>query len=133
MGHAGREGDAMASTRSDLHFQAAVERPLSVVFRSPVGAWEGHDYRVEVVTERSGLDAMDVVMDFRELEAALDSWLAPLNGRLLSDAGLLGPVDLAQRLLEELGAKVPAPARLMEVALTDGRGHRISVKPATRS
>ena len=117
------------TSKSDLHFQAAVERPLSVVFRTPAGAWEGHDYRVEVVTERKGLDAVDVVMDFRALEAALDRWLAPLNGRLLSEAGLSGPVELAQRILAELAPKVPAPARLVEVALIDGRGYRLSVKP----
>ena len=80
----------MTSPKSDLHFQAAVERPLSVVFRTPAGTWEGHDYRVEVVTERKGLGTFDVVMDFRDLEAALDAWLAPLNGRLLTDAGIAG-------------------------------------------
>jgi hypothetical protein len=119
----------MTSEKADLHFQAAVERPLSVVFRTPSGAWVGHDYRVEVVTERQGLDGLEVVMDFRELEAALDHWLAPLSGQLLSEAGLDGPVDLAQRLLAELSPKVPAPARLVEVALIDGRGHRIAVRP----
>jgi 6-pyruvoyl-tetrahydropterin synthase len=115
--------------RSELQFQAAVERPLSVVFRTPEGAWEGHDYKVEVVTARQGLDAVDVVMDFRDLEAALDAWLAPLHGRLLSEAGLQGPADLAQRLLEELAPKVPAPARIVEVALIDGRGYRLSIQP----
>ena len=119
----------MTPAKSDLHFQAAVERPLSVVFQNSTGAWEGHDYRVEVVTGRKGLDAVDVVMDFRVLEAALDLWLAPLNGKMLSEAGLGGPVDLAQRLLEELAPMVPVPARLVEVALIDGRGYRISVKP----
>lgn len=119
----------MSPAKSELHFQAAVERPLSVVFQNSTGAWEGHDYRVEVVTERQGLDALDVVMDFRVLEASLDQWLAPMHGRLLSEAGLGGPVELAQRLLEELAPKVPSPARLTEVALIDGRGRRISVKP----
>lgn len=117
--------------KSELQFQAAVERPLSVVFRTPDGAWEGHDYRVEVVTERQGLDALDVVMDFRELEAALDAWLAPLHGRLLSESGFQGPVELARRLLEELAPKVPPPARIAEVALIDGRGCRLSIKPGT--
>jgi hypothetical protein len=120
MRHPDGEVNAMTSTKSDLNFQAAVERPLSVVFQTPSGAWEGHDYRVEVVTERKGLDALDVVMDFR---------VAPLNGRLLSEAGFGGPVDLAQRLLAELAPKVPGPARLVEVALIDGRGYRLSVKP----
>ena len=118
----------MGSPKSELQFQAAVERPLSVVFRTPGGTWEGHDYRVEVVTERQGLDCFDVVVDFRDLEAALDARLAPLGGRLLSEAGLSGPLDLARRLLEELAPKVPPPARLAEVALTDGRGRRLSVR-----
>jgi hypothetical protein len=114
--------------QSALYFEAAVTRPLSVVFR--VGdAWEGHDYTVEVVTARKGLDGFDVVVDFRELEAALDRSLAPLQGRLLSDLGLGGPLALAQRLLAELAPLVPAPAHLKEVALTDGTGRRMAVRP----
>ena len=113
---------------SPLHFEAAVTRPLSVVFK--VGdRWEGHDYTVEVVAARQGLDGFDVVVDFRELETALDRSLAPLQGRLLSDLGLDGPLALARRLLAELTPFVPAPARLKEVALTDGRGRRIAVGP----
>jgi 6-pyruvoyl-tetrahydropterin synthase len=115
--------------RSELQFQAAVERPLSVVFQTPAGAWEGHDYRVEVITERQGLDAVDVVMDFRDLEAALDAWLAPLHGRLLTEMGFQDPVDLAWHLLDELAPKVPAPAFIVEVALIDGRGCRLSLRP----
>jgi len=111
-----------------LQFQAAVERSLSVVFRSREGAWEGHDYRVEAITERQGLDAFDVVVDFRDLEAALDARLAPLKGRLLEELGLEGPAALAQKLLRELASAVPPPARLVEVALTDGRGRRIAAR-----
>jgi 6-pyruvoyl-tetrahydropterin synthase len=110
-----------------LHFEAVVTRPLSVVFRSG-DHWEGHDYIVEVATARQGLDGFDVVVDFRDLEAALDRSLAPLQGRLLSDLGLEGPLALAQHLLAELSPFVPAPARLKEVALTDGTGRRIAVK-----
>lgn len=118
------------NTHADpLHFQAAVERPLSVVFRTSQGTWEGHDYRVEVITERSGLDRYDVVMDFRELEAAMEAMLAPLNGRLLSEMGLEGPSELACRLLADLAPRVPPPARIAEIALTDGRGRRIAVCP----
>lgn len=112
-----------------LRFEAAVERPLSVVFRTPAGAWEGHDYRVEVIAAREGLDAFDVVMDFRDLEAALDALLAPLRGRLLADVGLEGPLDLVRLLARDLAPKVPAPARLAEVALTDGQGRRLAFHP----
>jgi 6-pyruvoyl-tetrahydropterin synthase len=112
---------------SPLHFEAAVTRTLSVVFRTG-GHWEGHDYTVEVVAARQGLDGFDVVVDFRELEAALDRSLAPLQGRLLADLGLDGPLALAQRLTAELAPFVAAPARLKEVALTDGTGRRLVVR-----
>ncbi len=114
---------------SPLRFQAAVERSLSVVFRHPDGHWEGHDYRVEVLTERLGLDAFDVVMDFRDLEAALDALLAPLEGRMLSELGLTGPRDLAERLLAGLAPQVPPPAQLVSLALTDGCGRRLALRP----
>ncbi len=112
---------------SPFRFEAAVTRPLSVVFQAG-DRWEGHDYTVEVVAARQGLDGFDVVVDFRDLEAALDRSLAPLQGRLLSDLGLDGPLALAQRLLAELAPFVPAPAHLKEVALTDGTGRRLAVR-----
>ena len=105
-----------------------MQRPLSVVFRSAAGGWEGHDYAVEVVASRQGLDSYDVVVDFRDLEASLDELLLPLQGRLLSDLGFKDPLDLAQKLAVELAPRVPAPARLSEVALTDGRGRRLAIR-----
>jgi 6-pyruvoyl-tetrahydropterin synthase len=112
-----------------LHFEAAVERPLSVVYRGEDGRWEGHDYRVEVVATRQGLDPFDVVVDFRDLEAALDALLEPLRGRMLGDLGLEGPMDLARMLAAELALNVPPPARLAEIALTDGQGRRLAYRP----
>lgn len=113
----------------DLAFEAAVERPLSVVFQSPDGRWEGHDYRVEVIAGRRGLDGFDVVVDFRDLEAALDALLEPMRGRILGDLGLQGPMDLARTLARSLADSVPPPARLVEVALTDGGGRRLAFRP----
>ena len=112
-----------------MQFEAAVQRPLSVVYRGSGDAWEGHDYLVEVVVARLGLDAYDVVMDFRELEAVLDRLLAPLQNRLLEDLGLAGPLELAGRIAAEMAPCVHAPARLLEVALTDGRGRRLALRP----
>jgi 6-pyruvoyl-tetrahydropterin synthase len=118
-----------ARSSSPLRFEAAVERPLSVVYRTREGRWEGHDFKVEVVASRLGLDAFDVVVDFRDLEASLDAFLEPLQGRLLSDLGLADPLDLARKLLAELSPKVQPPAQLSEVALTDGRGRRLALRP----
>jgi len=120
--------ESVLPSPSPHQFEAAVTRPLSVVFRSG-DRWEGHDYTVEVIAVRRGLDGFDVVVDFRDLEAALDRSLAPLQGRLLSDLGLDGPLALARRLLAELAPFVSAPAQLKEVALTDGTGRRLAVSP----
>lgn len=106
-----------------------MERPLSVVYRGEDGTWEGHDYRVEVIAARQGLDGFDVVVDFRDLEAALDALLEPLRGRLLGELGLQGPMDLVRLLAAELALKVPPPACLAEVALTDGQGRRLAYRP----
>jgi 6-pyruvoyl-tetrahydropterin synthase len=114
---------------SQLRFEAAVERPLSAVFRTPDGRWEGHDFTVQVITSRLGLDGFDVVVDFRELEAALDALLEPFQGRLITELGVDGPLELAQKLATELAPRVQEPARISEVALTDGRGRRLSLRP----
>jgi len=114
---------------SPLRFEAAVERPLSAVFRTADGRWEGHDYTVQVIATRLGLDGFDVVVDFRALEAALETLLAPFQGRLLPELGVDGPLELARKLLNDLAPCVPAPARISEVALTDGQGRRLSLRP----
>ena len=119
----------MTSPSEAFAFEAAVERPLSVVFRRADGAWEGHDYLVEVVAGREGLDAMDVVVDFRDLEATLDALLAPMQGKLLSDLGLDGPLALAEQLARGLAPTLAAPAKLVSLALIDGRGRRLAIKP----
>ena len=119
----------MKQSSRSFAFEAAVERPLSAVFRRADGTWEGHDYLVEVVAGRTGLDAMDVVVDFRDLEAALDALLAPMQGKLLSDLGLDGPLALAEHLARALAPALAAPAKLVSVALVDGRGRRLAIKP----
>jgi hypothetical protein len=119
----------MSAEAGNFRFFAAVERPLSVVFRRADGAWEGHDYRIEIVVARVGLDGFDVVMDFRDLETHLDRILAPFQGRLLSELGLGGPQQLAGKVAEELAPVVPGAAILHEVALTDGTGRRLTWKP----
>lgn len=119
----------MSTGTGKYRFLAAVERPLSVAFRRADGGWEGHDYRVEIVVARDGLDGFDVVMDFRELEAQLDRILAPMRSRLLSELGLDGPQQLAGTLAGAIAPSIPSPARLAEVALTDGGGRRLAWRP----
>lgn len=118
----------MKETSNKYKFEAAVQRPLSIVFRHPNGAWEGHDYLIEVVTERQGLDSFDVVMDFRELESHLDALLDPFRGKLLSDSGINDPIELAQHLARELEKQVPPPAQIKEINLIDGHQQRLTYR-----
>lgn len=117
----------MQKNSSIFIFEAAVQRPLNVVFKSSQGLWEGHDYIVEIVVERKGLDAFDVVIDFRELESALDELLGPVQGKLLSDIGLNTPQDLMQLIAKRMSEKIILPSRLREVNLVDGHQRRFSL------
>ncbi len=118
----------MKEKSSKYVFEAAVQRPLGIVFLHPNGTWEGHDYLVEVVVEREGLDSFDVVMDFRELEAHLDVILDPFRGKLLSDLGIKNPIELAKHLVNQLERQVLAPAQIKEINLIDGHQQRITYR-----
>ena len=118
----------MHSTPAPHRFQAAVERQLPLVFQTPDGQWEGHDYCVTVVTERDGLDGLGVVMDFRALEAALDSVIDPMRGRSLGELGMGGPLDAAKRISEAMTPFISPPVKLAEVSLQDGTGRRITLQ-----
>lgn len=111
-----------------LCFQAAVERPFSAVIRRPDNTWEGHDWQVEVVAERIGLDSFDVVVDFRDLEAALDALLVPLQNCLLNEHQINSPQALAQHIFDALAPKILQPAHLSSLSLKDGSGKRITLK-----
>jgi hypothetical protein len=123
-------------TSSDLIFQAAVEAPLSLAFKNPDGAWEDRDYTVTVVAERTGLDAADVVVDFRALDAALDKALEPLRGRRLHGPGMESQTDAAKWIAEAVASSIATsiapsiapPARLAAVSLQDGAGRRLTLK-----
>jgi 6-pyruvoyl-tetrahydropterin synthase len=118
----------MVSDASPYIFQAAVEQALSLVFKDRNGQWEGHDYCVAVVAERRGLNEHDVVMDFRVLEAALNSALEPMRGHSLSELGMEAPIDVAKKIAESLAPAIAPPAKLASVSLQDGTGRRITLR-----
>ena len=118
----------MQETSNKYMFEAAVQRPLSVVFSHPNGAWEGHDYMIEVVTQRKGLDGFDVVMDFRELETHLDTLLDPFRGKLLSEFEIHDPIELAQHLERGLKNHVLPPVHIKEINLIDGHHQRLTYR-----
>jgi 6-pyruvoyl-tetrahydropterin synthase len=118
----------MVSGASPYIFQAAVEQALSLVFKDQEGRWEGHDYCVTVVAERPGLNEHDVVMDFRVLEAALNSALEPMRGHSLCELGMSEPIDVAKKIAEALAPAIAPPAKLAAVSLQDGTGRRVTLQ-----
>ena len=89
--------------------------------RLPDGSLEplhGHDWRVAVTVASDRLDAMDTVMDFHQLEAAVEAVVGPWRNRCLNDVEPFGverggEVELtvnpsAERVAERIGVAVAA-------------------------
>jgi 6-pyruvoyl-tetrahydropterin synthase len=73
-----------------MSFEVGASRPLRALHRLPWGTEEErqpheHDYRIEVLVERDGLDDRGVVCDLDVLFAGLDDVLGRLQGRDLDE------------------------------------------------
>lgn len=82
----------------------------------------GHNYRVEVVVISDALDAVGIVMDFRDLKQALKGVLKELDHQYLNELPFFAACNpsaenIAAHVFGRLQALVPSPARLHEVAV----------------
>ena len=73
-----------------MSFEVGASRPLRALHRLPWGTEEErqpheHDYRIEVIVERDGLDERGVVCDLDVLGAGLDDVLRRIAGRDLDE------------------------------------------------
>ena len=73
-----------------MSFEVGASRPLRALHRLPWGTAEerrphAHDYRIDVVVERDGLDERGVVCDLDVLGEALDGVLGRLRERDLDE------------------------------------------------
>jgi 6-pyruvoyl-tetrahydropterin synthase len=73
-----------------VSFEVGASRPLRALHRLPWGTEEErrpheHDYTIEVVVERDGLDERGVVCDLDVLRDALDGVVGRLQGRDLDE------------------------------------------------
>ena len=71
-------------------FETGASAPLRALHRlpwadGPEGQPHAHDYRIEVVVERSALDERGMVIDLDVLQAALGSVIASLDGQDLDE------------------------------------------------
>ena len=97
-----------------MSFEVGASKPLRALHRLPWGSEaerepHEHDYRIEVVVERDGLDRLGVVCDLDVLRAGLDEVLGRLEGRDLDE---IRPPDAD-------GVTVELLARWLHDALAD--------------
>ncbi|MHC4996971.1 MAG: 6-pyruvoyl trahydropterin synthase family protein [Planctomycetota bacterium] len=90
-----------------------------------------HDWRAFIHVSAAGLDGMEVVMDFHELERIVDGVLGPLEGCDLNEAPLLAGVNpsaerVAERIFKAIQPRIPGHARLDKVTVTEATGCRAS-------
>lgn len=97
-----------------MTFEVGASKPLRALHRLPWGTEaerqpHEHEYRIEVVVEREGLDELGVVCDLDVLRAGLDDVLGRLEGRDLDE---IRPEDAE-------GVTVELLARWLHGALAD--------------
>jgi len=107
-----------------ISFEAAVQRKL--LLKEYIN---GKSIMVEVVAVSKSLDEYDVVVDFRELELALDEQLLLLCGALSYDSDVKEVLAVALKLAENMASKVPVFAKIAEVSFVYDCGRRVSLRP----
>lgn len=124
-----------------MMFEITVTRvfPATHSLRLPDGSYEPvhrHDWRVRVAVRSQGLDAMETVMDFHQLEGLVDSVIAPFHNRSLNDVepfsgGRLNPS--AERVAWWIGTQVaqqlPKGVSLVTARVTEAPGCEAAYRP----
>jgi 6-pyruvoyltetrahydropterin/6-carboxytetrahydropterin synthase len=83
-----------------------------------------HDWQVTAIVGNETLDDDGLVVDFLQLEASLEEVLATLEGTDLNTNDVLNGKNpsteiVAQYIANELIKRVPSPARLLSIVLTE--------------
>jgi 6-pyruvoyl-tetrahydropterin synthase len=88
-----------------------------------------HDWAVFVYVASAELDAIEVVMDFHELEAIVDGVLAPLSGADFNAHEAFAEVNptaerVAEHIYKAIAAELPDRVTLSKVTVTEAPGCR---------
>ncbi|NLW51269.1 MAG: 6-carboxytetrahydropterin synthase QueD [Candidatus Brocadiaceae bacterium] len=80
----------------------------------------GHNWRVQVRVRAAGLDALGMVIDFRELRRLLDAALSELDHRYLNELPPFDEVNpttenLCRHIAERLASQLPAGVSVRRV------------------
>jgi hypothetical protein len=118
------------SLSATIYFEAAVKRQL-VLARGVADEYFGEVRKmtVEVVVASEKLDQYDVVVDFRDLEMALDEQLKPMHDSLSNDVGVGDILKVASKLANKLSFIVPKSSKVKEINFIDNNGRRVSLHP----
>ncbi|MEM9296147.1 MAG: 6-pyruvoyl tetrahydropterin synthase family protein [Planctomycetota bacterium] len=124
-----------------MPYEITIERSFHAThaLRLPDGSLEpvhAHDWPVRLTVAADALDAMQCVMDFHDLEPALDAVLATLDGKHLND---VPPFDtpawnpsaerVAEHVATQVGKSIPAPARLIACQVGEAPGCYATYRP----
>jgi 6-pyruvoyltetrahydropterin/6-carboxytetrahydropterin synthase len=102
----------------------------------PDGALEpmhGHNWQVQVTVARDQLDRIETVMDFHELEAAVDALIADWHNATLNECAPFADHDgrlvvnptaerVAEHIATALASKLPKPVRIHDVLVREAPG-----------
>ena len=100
-----------------------------------------HDWRTFIVVEAEELDAMEVVLDFHELERVVGEVLKELDGKDLNEhKGFKDVNPSAERVAEYIFKQIEpgmdmakGRARLASVTVTEAPGCRATYRPGPRN
>jgi 6-pyruvoyltetrahydropterin/6-carboxytetrahydropterin synthase len=90
-----------------------------------------HDWRTFAHITAERLDAIEVVMDFHELETIVDAALAPLRGTTLNVLPIFAKVNptaerVAEHIYRQIAPKLPAGVKLSRLTVTESPGCQAS-------
>ncbi|MCE5274287.1 MAG: 6-carboxytetrahydropterin synthase QueD [Syntrophaceae bacterium] len=91
----------------------------------------GHNYRVEVSIESPVLDAIGIVVDFREVKTLLKDALEGMDHQYLNELDAFceanpSAENIARHLFTTLAGAVRPPARLTEVVVWENENCRVA-------
>jgi hypothetical protein len=113
-----------------LYFEAAVQRKLLLKDSLVGGHTDDDEITVEVVVTSERLDVYDVVIDFRELETAIDEQLLLFHGNLPDNFDVSAMLVVAAKLVKDITPMVPVCAKIMEISFIYSCGRRIRCVPS---
>ena len=82
----------------------------------------GHNYKVDVTLRADALDGLGMMMDFKEVKAALGEIVEGLDHVFLNDTEAFGEVNptaenIAKHICEALAARTPEPVAVKSVTV----------------